>query len=141
VGRPSEGFHRGDDADRAAVAGVDEADHVRGTDDVERELERGSCAFGREPVAPRLAAQHPSELDAGPAFGFVEADPTEEIAAATILDGPPAVAPQVPVPDEDRHSAPALFTADRFAVVDVPDDLAIAHDLDERLEVVRAERA
>src|SRR5260221_8011806 len=47
----------------------------------------------------------------------------------------------MPVPDEDRHSAPALFTADRFAIVDVLDDLDIAHDLDEWLEVVLSERA
>jgi hypothetical protein len=55
--------------------------------------------------------------------------------------GPAAVAPQVPLPDEQRHAPPALLPADRRAVVEVLDDLGVGDDPGEWLEVVPGEGA
>jgi hypothetical protein len=128
-------------ADGGRVARVDQADDVVAVHRGERVGQRAPRALRGVAPTPRVAAQHPAELEAGPALGVEEADASEQRPRRALLHGPEPVAAQLPVADDQRHLAPRLGARERLALAEVAHDLGVGADRRVGVEVLLAEHA
>src|SRR5262245_55766350 len=87
-------------ANRGIVARADEADEMVAAQLGEGVGHRAAGTLGGVAAAPRLASQHPAELEVGPAFGLEEADTAQQPTGRALLHGPQSETAQLPVAED-----------------------------------------
>src|SRR5687767_4857430 len=85
------------DPNGSAVFWANQADDMRLPQGGEGKRQRGASAIGRQASPPMVARQHPAELQPRPALRLIEADAADQRTAGAVLDGPHAVAAELPV--------------------------------------------
>src|SRR6185437_4790191 len=129
------------DPDRARIVRPDEAHHAVAAQLAEGEVERDSRRLGRIAPPPVLAADHPSDLEAGPAGRVEEPGAPHEDAIALALERPHAIAEELPVPEHAGDRAPRLPARERLAGPDVAHRLGVGGHGRVRIEILAAKVA
>src|ERR1700722_405215 len=104
---------------------MDQATNAFEAETLETEGDRRPRPFGRQALAPACPIEEPADFDRGPTFGIVQAEPADERARRLLLDGPHAVAPQLPMTQEHGQRAPRVGPREERARADVPHRLRI----------------
>src|SRR5436190_7929762 len=129
------------DRDRRAIGGPDEADDVVPPQLPSRVRERRCNPLARESASAGLSRQRVADLEAGPPFGLVTADATDQLARLSLFDGPKSEAAQLPVTNDLRQLTPRVRAIERLAIAKKPADLGIGHHSRVGLDVRWRERA
>ena len=129
------------DTDRSLVIGVDDADDMLSSHLGKRIIQGTARPLGGIAFSPRVAAQDPAKLEAGPTLRIEETDSAQEAPGRSFLDCPNAVAFQVPMADNHGHLPPGFPVRERLAIPEVANDLGVGNYSRVLLEVIFAKHS